>query len=160
MPPKKDTTTKKRYSWNNTREPRIPKEIKSQGLDAINRWITYNRLAKADLIGIIMEREDKDKKRKKGDDSDDETDDEDERKAKKQKTKQSTLEKQMEILGKSLVTLANTINKTQPRQQSEEESEEEDDDDFDLLATSTDDETPTTAQIRNILKKAKKTCTE
>ena len=76
MPPKKDTTTKKRYSWNNTREPRIPKEIKSQGLDAINRWITYNRLAKADLIGIIMEREDKDKKRKKGDDSDDETDDE------------------------------------------------------------------------------------
>ena len=46
--------------WSNNRsgsgysEQRIPQFIKEKGLSAINKWITYQRLSKADLIEIIM----------------------------------------------------------------------------------------------------------
>ena len=51
--------TNKKY-WSNNRsgsgnsEQRIPQFIKEKGLSAINKWITYQRLSKADLIEIIM----------------------------------------------------------------------------------------------------------
>jgi hypothetical protein len=166
MTGKKKPTSKNnsKKPWNSNRsgsgnsEQRIPQYIKEKGLSAINKWITYQRLSKADLIDIIM-----------GHNSEEESDEEESfsltpppRKGKR-KRQEEDLDKRFASLEKRI---AKQIAKLKPRSSKrnltdDDSDEDSDDEGTDLLENAYEDEEDEdyhkidAPKIRKILKECK-----
>ena len=160
----KKTGGSKRWENNRTStrnaDQRIPQFVKDRGLSAINKWITYQRLSKSDLIEIIM-----------GQESDEDEEDEDAgpKRSKKSKGKRKRdiddLDERIESLEKGIKKIVSAL-KTSKRRLSRnliEASETESEDEVDLLEELSDEEddddyhTVDVKSIKKILRSARLT---